>query len=586
MYANLKQYIDALEKEGELIRIKAFVSPILEIAEITDRECKKTGGGKALLFENTGTPYPVLTNMMGSEKRISMTLGVEKLPDIEARLDTLLKTATSPKNSLKDKLKLLPLLAQAAKWMPKSYNGRGECQQVTLNSLDQIPILKTWAHDADRFVTFPLVHTVDPKSGARNVGMYRMQVMGENKTGMHWHRHKTGERHYQVYKEMGQRMPVTVCIGGDPAYTYAATAPLPDGIDEYILAGFLRNKPVRMVKCLTNELEVPADCDFVIEGYVDPAEHKVIEGPFGDHTGFYSLEDFYPVFHVTCITCRRDAVYPATVVGIPPMEDAWIAAATERIFFTPIRFAMVPELTDMRMPIEGVAHNIAICSITKSYPGQGFKVANTMWGAGQMMFNKYMVVIEDGQQISQRLAYFDPQTDMMRQRGTLDVLDHASATIGFGGKMCFDLTAKLPEEGEQSLVEFRVTGRVPENCYVLEQWHTLCFFGEVSDGFYEGAKCVVRFDERAQGLTDSDLLWLAAGNGDAVRDVEVRGGTLFVDARAKVELGRAFPNVVTADKGTIEAVDAKWQGLGIGEFIESPSNRYQRLVFSDSAAII
>lgn len=585
MYTNLSQYVEKLEAVGELIRIKEFVDPRLEISEITDRYCKSPGGGKALLFENTGTKYPVLTNMLGSRRRISMALGVDNLSDIEQRLDKLFKDVTTPKKGLMDKLRMLPMISQVGKWMPRSYNGRGDCQKITLNSLDDIPILKTWIHDADRFVTLPLVHTIDPDTGTRNVGMYRMQVMSSGKTGMHWHRHKTGERHYEAYKKRGERMPVSVCLGGDPAYTYAATAPLPDGVDEYMLAGFLRNSPVKLVKCLTNDIEVPADCDFVIEGYVDTDESKVIEGAFGDHTGFYSLPDLYPVFHVTCITAREDAIYPATVVGVPPMEDAWIAAATENIFLAPIRMVMVPEMLTLKMPIEGVAHNIAICNIRKSYPGQGFKVGAAMWGAGQMMFNKYIFVLSDSDTIIERLPYFSAELDTLQSRGTLDVLDHSSNTIGFGGKMCFDLTRKLPQEGDRERVDFRVIGTLPPNCIVLPDWHTVVFFGERGDisTSVSGAKFMVVFDKSNARLTHSELLWIAAGNSDAMRDVSIENGVVVIDARSKFELGRDFPNVVTTDWDTILTVDAKWQKLGLGELIESPSRRYIALVNGDSA---
>lgn len=354
MYRNLAEYVAALEKAGELVRISVPVDPVLEIAELTDRQAKQPGGGKALLFENTETGFPVLTNMMGSERRICMALGVERLSEVGERIEALLADAMRPKAGWMDKLKMLPLLKEVSAWMPRSVSRRrGECQQVVRRGdeadLSELPVLKCWPHDGGRFVTLPLVHTVDPETGVRNVGMYRMQVFDSRTTGMHWHRHKTGERHYRQYEKWGERMPVAVCLGGDPVYTYCATAPLPDGIDEYMLAGFLRRRPVELVKCLTCDLRVPGDCDFVIEGYVDPAEPKAVEGDFGDHTGFYSLKDLYPRFHVTCITHRRDAVWPATLVGIPPMEDAYIQLATERIFLAPIRLAVAPEVVDLWM---------------------------------------------------------------------------------------------------------------------------------------------------------------------------------------------------------------------------------------------
>lgn len=605
MYKNLRQFIEELGRAGELVRVKGRVDPVLEVAEITDRFAKQPGGGKALLFEDTGTSYPVLTNMMGSIRRINMALGSSSLDELTQRLDALFADALSPKKSLTDKLKMLPLLTEISAWMPRSISGRGECQRVRLNGLDELPILKCWPHDGGRFVTLPLVHTLDPSSGALNVGMYRMQVFDPLTTGMHWHRHKTGERHYQGYKAQGRRMPVTICLGGDPAYTYAATAPLPDGINEYMLAGFLRGKPVKMVRCLTNEIEVPSDCDFVIEGYVDPMQEKVVEGDFGDHTGFYSLKDLYPEFHVTCITARIDAVYPATLVGIPPQEDAYIAQATERIFMSPIRFAIAPELRGLEMPVQGVAHNIAIASIEKSYPGQGTKVANALWGAGQMMFNKLMIVKSEGDSLQEAFGGYCPKTDTMIQRGTLDVLDHTSPEIGFGGKIALDLTQRLPQEGSPrehhqfEMVKPMVEMVSVQSHRVVERWHAIAVTAE--DKYDKNAvgnellglndfvalKLVVIFDEQVDLQRESldTLIWLAASNADASRDTTVINNTLVVDARTKYFVERGFPNVVTMSTQVIERIDQRWAELALGEFIASPSLEYIPLVKSDSAQI-
>lgn len=574
MYKNLTEYIAALEQTGELIRISAPVDPVLEIAELTDRQAKQPGGGRALLFENTGTGFPVLTNMMGSERRICMALGVERLGEIGERIETLFAEAVRPKAGWMEKLRMLPLLGEAAQWMPRNVSRKGECQQVVLKGdeadLSRLPVLQCWPHDGGRFVTLPLVHTVDPQTGIRNVGMYRMQIFDRRTTGMHWHRHKTGERHYQEYKKRGERMPVAVCLGGDPAYTYCATAPLPDGVDEYLLAGFLRRRPVELVRCLTNELRVPADCDFVIEGYVDPAEAKVVEGDFGDHTGFYSLKDLYPQFHVTCITHRRGAVWPATLVGIPPMEDAWIQLASERIFLAPIRLAVAPEVRDLWMPPAGVAHNAVVCVIDKSYPGQAFKVANALWGAGQMGFNKFLVVLsaEDAVGVSgegyldvihERLHRFDPTRDALFSRGVLDVLDHSAPQTGFGGKLCLDLTRKLPEEGDERPYRSEIPIEV--------LW----------DGFV-----------REAGLDFDELLWLATGNTDPSRDVSITPkGVLRVDARFKPSaVDRGWPNVVTMSREIIERVDARWSEYGFtGSPLPSPSRRYLPLVRSDAAKL-
>jgi 4-hydroxy-3-polyprenylbenzoate decarboxylase len=403
----LQAFIHLLEKEGELIRVREFVNPILEITEITDRISKLPDGGKALLFENTGTPFPLLINALGSEKRMAMAFGRDNPDSIRDEITTLFHKLTTPKESVWEKLKMLPELKEVSSWMPErgrgrgigigTGRGRGTCQEVMMSEPDlfRLPILKCWPADGGRFITLPAVHTIHPETGSPNVGMYRMQVFDKNLTGMHWHRHKTGAAHFTKYKSLGRKMPVTVTLGGDPACMYAATAPMPENMDEYLLAGFLRKKPVQLVKCLTNDLYVPEDVDFVIEGYVDPEEELILEGPFGDHTGFYSLADYYPKFHVTCITHRKNAVYPATIVGIPPMEDAWIGKATERIFLSPIRLTMIPELTDMDLPFPGVAHNISIVKINKTYPGQAVKVMNSLWGAGQMMFNKILVVVDD-----------------------------------------------------------------------------------------------------------------------------------------------------------------------------------------------
>ncbi|MFN5323762.1 MAG: menaquinone biosynthesis decarboxylase, partial [Bacteroidota bacterium] len=452
-YKDQAQFIKTLEDAGELVRIKEYVNPHLEITEITDRISKKYG--PALLFENTGYDFPVLINSMGTEKRMAMALGVEKLDDLAHQIEDLFKTFTAPKNSFLDKLKLLPQLGEVASWMPKKISGRGACQQVVMTNPDvtKLPILKCWPEDGGPFITLPVIQTKDPLTGIRNVGLYRMQVFEPTLTGMHWHRHKVSARHFNEYKKLGQKMPVVVTIGGDPAYAYCGTAPLPDGVDEFMLAGFIRKKKVELVQCLTQDMQVPADVDFVIEGYIDPEEDFILEGPFGDHTGFYSLADYYPRFHITAITHRKDAAYTATIVGIPPQEDAWIGKATERIFLAPIKMTMVPEIVDMVLPVEGVFHNLVIVKIRKDYPGQALKVMNSLWGAGQMMFTKMMVVVDGDVNIHNNLEvaqyiskHTHPAFDFIFSQGPTDVLDHSCSVMAYGGKMGIDATAKLPEE--------------------------------------------------------------------------------------------------------------------------------------------
>lgn len=611
MYKNLREYIDRLERAGELVRVKAKVDPVEEIAEITDRICKSENGGKALLFENTGTDFPVVMNLMGSDSRIAMALGVKTLAEIGERIDNLAGKAMSPKRSIMDKMRLLPMLADASKWFPKNVSGRGECQQTVLTGEDArlslLPILKSWPHDGGRFVTLPLVHTVDAETGVRNVGMYRMQVLDDYTTGMHWHTHKTGAKHYEQYKRLGKQMPVSVCIGGDPVYTYAATAPIPDGIDEYLLAGFLRGG-VRLVKCVTNDIMVPTDCDFVIEGYVDPREDKFIEGPFGDHTGFYSLEDLYPKFHVTAITHRRDAVYPATIVGIPPQEDVYFAKATERIFLAPIRLVMQPEIKDLYMPPAGVAHNLAIISITQSYPGQAHKVVSGLWGAGQMMFEKYIVVtdadvdLRDRDSLAAVFRAADIDKAVIRGAGVLDALDHATATPGFGGKLALDFTgvdiSVLPSLKFPISVEM-CGGFTSCDEVWAEEFSLLIMRADMGveadiDEFFvrnriDGIKYCLIVDREADGLTFDEVVWLALGNSDPVRDAVVKRGMLVIDGRTKPSYVAGapdrFPNVVTSSEKVIRLVDSRWQEYGLGAFITSPSSRYRRLVKSDKAEI-
>lgn len=451
-YQDLREFIDRLESEGELKRISVEVDPELEITEITDRVSK--AHGPALLFENVkGSKMPVLINAFGSRKRMAMALGVKDLEDIAQEISEILDIKDNVPLSLWDKVKMLPRLAELASFMPKMVK-KAPCQEVVdyEPSLDIMPILKCWPKDAGRFITLPQVYTKDPETGKRNAGMYRMQVYDSRTTGMHWHMHHDGAENYRKNCKLGRPTEVAVALGGDPAITYAATAPLPKDIDELIFAGFLRKKPVELVKCKTVDLEVPADAEIVIEGYVNPGETR-IEGPFGDHTGYYSLADEFPVFHVKCITYRRDAIYPATVVGKPPQEDCYIALATERIFLPLLKFQL-PEIVDMHLPMEGVFHNCVIVSIRKSFPGHARKVMNALWGMGQMMFAKFIIVVDedvDVQNVSEVMwkvfNNVDPRRDTVIMEGPLEVLDHSAPLPLYGAKMGIDATKKWRSEG-------------------------------------------------------------------------------------------------------------------------------------------
>ncbi|MBF0516871.1 MAG: menaquinone biosynthesis decarboxylase [Nitrospirae bacterium] len=450
-YKDLNDFIKTLERKSLLKRVRVEVDPLLEIAEINDRVVKQ--GGAALLFERCkGAEFSAAVNLFGSYERMCLALGVDSIDSIGKEILEFLEPEI-PVNFI-DKLRALPLLKRLADFFP-SYVKHGQCKDVIIRnnpSLFALPILKTWPEDGGRFITLPMVFTKDPETGERNCGMYRMQVYDDTTTGMHWHMHKDGARHYKKAEKLGRRLDVAVVIGSDPATLYTATAPLPEGIDEMLFAGFLRKSPVELIKCETVALEVPANAEFVLEGYVEPFERRT-EGPFGDHTGYYSLADEFPVFHLTCITHRKNAIYPATIVGKPPMEDCFIAKATERIFL-PLLKKQLPEIVDMNLPLEGVFHNIALVSIDKRYPGHARKVMYALWGMGQMSFTKMIVIVDkwvDVQNPSEVVWRIgnnvDPKRDTVIVEGPLDVLEHASAIPAYGGKIGIDATKKLPSEG-------------------------------------------------------------------------------------------------------------------------------------------
>jgi 4-hydroxy-3-polyprenylbenzoate decarboxylase len=450
-FNSLQEFVQVLERQGELKRISHPVKAELEIAEIADRVMKAKG--PALLFENVvGKQIPLLINAFGSQKRMAMALGVDDIETIAAEISKLIQTR--PPKSFKEKLAILGELIKVPGYLPKLVT-KAPCQEIIERDpdLNILPVLTCWPGDAGPFITLPMVFSRDPKSGTRNVGLYRMQVFDRRTTGMHWHLHKVGARHFQQQKEKSGRMELAVALGGDPAMIYAATAPLPPQIDEILFTGFLRKKSVELVKGVTVDIEVPANSDIVIEGYVDPAEPLRREGPFGDHTGFYSLADDYPVFHVTCITHRKNPIYPTTIVGRPPMEDAFLGKATERIFLPLVRVTL-PEIVDMNLPVHGVFHNLAIISIKKEYPAHGRKVMHALWGLGQMMFTKTLIVVDHDVNVHDLAEvtwvvgnHIDPKRDTVFVEGPVDVLDHAAPRLGYGSKFGLDATRKWPSEG-------------------------------------------------------------------------------------------------------------------------------------------
>lgn len=630
-YKDLQQFIDALDRAGELIRVKEYVNPHLEITEITDR-LSKSDNNKALLFENTGYDFPLLINSMGSNKRMCMALGVDNLDAISKEIEQLFHQLSGPKEGILDKLKMLPMLGQISSWMPKQIGGRGACQQVVMEQPDlgKLPVMTCWPEDGGPFITLPIINTKHPTTGIRNVGMYRMQVFGPTLTGMHWHKHKVSAGHYNEYKKLGIKMPVAVALGGDPAYTYAATAPLPPNVDEYMLAGFLRKKKVELVKCITQDMYVPADADFIIEGYVDPEEELIWEGPFGDHTGYYSLADWYPKFHVTCITHKKNAVYPSTIVGIPPQEDAWIGKATERIFLAPIKMTLLPEIVDMELPIEGVFHNLTIVKIKKEYAGHAQKVMNAMWGAGQMMFNKILVItdgdlnIHNYTEVAKAISKnCDPQQDIYFSQGPMDVLDHSCSKFAFGGKMCIDATTKFEEEirctkpadGAVFLDEEKVKNQFGEissmNSSLLKLGISIVFIAvkksrinhikELHQNLFSlpdfAAVKIAIYVEHTINTNDiADCIWRFANNIDPKRDSFIIDGANegcishigFDGTRKTKELDnfhRDWPNILISDDATIKAIDEKWGNLSLGKFIQSPSLKYKQQVYKGGAVV-
>jgi 4-hydroxy-3-polyprenylbenzoate decarboxylase len=457
----MQEFIAAIDAAGELVRITQPVRAKLEITEIADRAMKMPGGGPALLFEHvllddgSRSEFPVAINLFGSMTRMALALGTDDLDKIGGRITELLEMKV-PEGIL-GKLSLLPRLLEVGKFPPRVHGGKPPCQEVVWRGaeidLTKLPIITCWPKDGGAYITLPMVISKDPKRGIRNVGMYRVQVIGKNRLAMHWQRHKVGAAHWREMAERGEKMAVCIVIGADPASVYSASAPLPPTVDEFLFAGFLRKSPVSLAKALTCDLEVPTDAEFVIEGEIDPREPLVTEGPFGDHTGFYSLADLYPAVNVTAITMRKKPVYATTIVGRPPMEDYYLGHATERIFLPLIKLT-VPEIVDYHMPAEGIFHNLVFVSIDKQFPGQAYKVMNAMWGAGLMSLAKVLVVVDKWVNVRDEkeawwvaLNNIDPQRDARFSMGPIDVLDHSSRAFTYGSKIGFDATQKWPEEG-------------------------------------------------------------------------------------------------------------------------------------------
>ncbi|MFZ0929395.1 MAG: menaquinone biosynthesis decarboxylase [Syntrophobacteraceae bacterium] len=606
-YQNLGEFISELEKAGELLRVKAPVSCELEITQITDLASKAPGGGKALLFEHVReSRFPVLTNAFGSERRICMALGTHSLDGLSQRLDRFVRI--EPPKSLRQLARLVPMGLELIRFLPRR-TSKAVCQEVIYRGeeidLSMLPVLKCWPQDGGPFVTLPVVITRSLKTGRRNAGMYRLQVFNRNTTGMHWHIHKDGSNYFQEYRKAGKRMPVAVAIGTDPAVTYAATAPLPRGIDEMILAGFIRKRPVQMARCVSVDLEVPAEAEFVLEGYVDPEELRQ-EGPFGDHTGYYSLVGEYPVFHLTALTHRRNPVYAATVVGRPPMEDCWLAKATERIFL-PLLGAIHPEVRNFWMPWEGVFHNIVVMAMDKEYPGHARRIMSAVWGQGQMSFSKAVALVDSEVDLKNPrkvletiLNEVDTESDLYITEGVLDVLDHSAPDPLFGAKIGIDATSRRPDERQRLKPS---AGQIPADEVIekslgntsglisafhsppLDVRNRLLLVTFAKDGRTPGRtlserllrkralkpfSILVLLDSGIDLRDYSLVLWKVFNNVDPKRDILRQGGRMAIDATKKsVEDGhtRPWPADIEMAPEVAASVRERAKELGIEGFL-------------------
>lgn len=611
-FPDIQSFMRLLEERGELVRVSVPVDRELEITEIADRLVKS--GGPAVLFEQVrGSPFPLVIGLMGTRERTALALGVPDLDDLAAKVRHLI--------DLKGSGGLGGLMGNVGKLrdamhLPPRHVRTGPAQEVVWTGdevdLGKLPILKCWPLDGGPFVTLPLVITRDPETGERNMGMYRMQVMGKNVTGMHWQRHKTGTKHLERARRLGKKLEVAVAIGGDPALIYAATAPLPPipGLDEFSLAGYLRGQRYPVTKGITVDLDVPANAEFILEGYVDPREDWAVEGPFGDHTGFYTLPDLYPRFHVTAVTMRREPVYPATIVGRPPMEDAYLIEASERLFL-PAAQLILPEVVDYHMPPAGVAHNLVVVSIKKTYPGQAYKVANGLFGLGQMMFAKVVVVVDEDVEVNDFGAVWRevaaravPGRDTLTTRGPTDVLDHSSRGWGYGGKLIIDATRKLPEEVGSAASSREAQGQereeatfTPHAATDLPSFEGVLAQRQTPDGYWyvalrktkagqaqalaetfaahpaaRGIRHLLIGDEQTDVENVQDVWWTILNNIDPERDVRplsAAGGSLLAwdGARKLPEEGfvREWPPKIEMAPEVTRRVDARWHLYGLPE---------------------
>lgn len=563
-YKDLQEFIKVLKQKGELIEVTAPVSSELEITEITDRVSKN--GGPGLLFTNVeDSKYPILINAMGSWNRMNLALKTGSCDQIGDEISQYLDLGNYL--SIRGLIRSIRRLFRLFYVFPLRTIGTAPCQEVVEKNvnLKDLPVLKCWPQDAGPFITLPLVFTKERRGKGQNCGMYRMQILDHNTTGMHWHKHKDGSSLYMDYKMAGEKMPVSVALGCDPAITYAATAPLPKKIDEMMFAGWLRKRNVRMVRCKTNKIYVPKDAEFVLEGYVDPKEELVLEGPFGDHTGYYSLADYYPKFHVTCITHKKHAVYPATVVGKPPMEDCFMATATERIFLPFIKM-QIPEITDIHLPLEGVFHNCAVVSVNQTYPGVAQKVMNAIWGMGQMMYTKMIIIVDAAFQVQDMEAVVDEicrqvrgKDDIVLSKGPLDALDHSSNEALYGTRIGIDATKK--QHPDTASYERKV------QVVAVNKTHAKMGQEAVKEAMNaQKAKIVVAVDESVNVENRNEVLWKVFNNIDGSRDLVFLDSCIGIDATKKWKeegILREWPDDIEMSEEIKDKVNKRWSEYGI-----------------------
>ncbi|MGM0649793.1 MAG: menaquinone biosynthesis decarboxylase [Bacteroidota bacterium] len=590
-HQGLQAFIELLDHNDELITINQPVSPDQEITEIADRIMKQPAGSKALLFENNGTDFPLLINAFGSSRRMKTVMGGQHPGDVFPHIFSIAEQLKQG-GGLFSTIRHIWPHRHYLKVFPKHSTKKGACQQVinTNPDLNKLPVLTSWPFDGGPFITLPMVITKHPETGTRNIGMYRMQVFDKNTTGMHWHRHKGGAAHFKAWQQKGDKMPVAVALGGDPLYTYLATAPLPEDLDELLLYGLIRKKPAKLVKCITQDIDVPADADIILEGYIDTSETFRTEGPFGDHTGFYSLEDKYPVFHLTAITHRKNAVYPATITGIPPMEDVFFAETTEHLFKPAIKILVAPELTDFHLPAEGTAHNLVLLHVNNKFPGSIYKTMHALMGAGQMMFSKILLALPpqikltDYTAVLAHIANTIHPGKAITSAGPADELEHASPLPVFGGKLMLDLSEIPPDTNnpvfhcdEQSIRYGRI---------LIKHRHTNDNDRQIITE--EGIHCRIDVDFPFNEDNLHLLVWWILANTDPRNDITRIEEMLYTDARTKPKQAgrnRKWPQPVLSSDAVIQAIDRKWDKLNTGNFIHSPSQNTKNFVNSHGAAI-